>query len=152
MKIENYEFKPVGVEGIYICDCAVLKAPFDNDGYNDWEKSSGKKILERWFKEHAPAEIQERFDIDLPTVEEVFSQKTLNLYEAVRKHKSKQFPIFKNSDERMKEFEGKPTWWWTRSDRAGTAVTVWFVYHDGSMGNSDAYTLYCFVPVLRRKR
>lgn len=150
---ESFHFKPTGVDGIYICDCAVFKAPFDKDGCNDYEKSSGKKALEQWFKEHAPAEIQEQFYIDLPTVEEVFSQKMLNWWggDSVKGLVSKQFPIFKDSDERMKEFEGKPTWWWTRSAYAGYANHVWDVRTDGSIDDSRANYAIGFVPVLRRK-
>ena len=150
---ESFHFKPTGVDGVYICDCAVLKAPFDKDGSNDWEKSSGKKLLEQWFKEHAPVEIQEQFCIDLPTVEEVFSQKMINWWggDSVKGLVSKQFPIFKDSDERMKEFEGKPTWWWTRSAYAGLAYDVWIVYPGGSFGTNDADLTSGFVPVLRRK-
>jgi len=151
---ESFHFKPTGVDGVYISDCAVFKAPFDKDGCNDWEKSSGKKLLEKWFKEHAPIEIQEQFDIDLPTVEEVFSRKMLNWWggNSVKGLVSKQFPIFKDSDERMKEFEGKPTWWWTRSSRAGIAYGVWLVNTDGGIIDGTAYYTNGFVPVLRRKR
>lgn len=150
---ESFHFKPTGVDGVYISDCAVFKAPFDKDGCNDYEKSSGKKLLEQWFKEHAPAEIQEQFDIDLPTVEEVFSQKMINWWggDSVKGLVSKQFPIFKDSDERMKEFEGKPTWWWTRSAYAGHAIHVWDVNTDGSISNDYANYTNGFVPVLRRK-
>ena len=150
---ESFHFKPTGVDGVYISDCAVFKAPFDKDGCNDWEKSSGKKLLEQWFKEHAPAEIQEQFDIDLPTVEEIFSQKMINWWcgDSVKGLVSKQFPIFKDSDERMKEFEGKPIWWWTRSANAGNASSVWRVNTDGSINDFIAYFTYGFVPVLRRK-
>ena len=150
---ESFHFKPTGVDGVYVSDCAVFKAPFDKDGCNDYEKSSGKKLLEQWFKEHAPAEIQEQFDIDLPTVEEVFSQKMINWWggNSVKGLVSKQFPIFKDSDERMKEFEGKPTWWWTRSAYAGVADIVWDVHADGSMYDYGASSTYGFVPVLRRK-
>ena len=150
---ESFHFKPTGVDGVYISDCAVFKAPFDKDGCNDWDKSSGKKLLEQWFKEHAPAEIQEQFDIDLPTVEEVFSQKMINWWggDSVKGLVSKQFPIFKDSDERMKEFEGKPIWWWTRSAGAGHAYCVWYVTTDGSLDRSYASYAYGFVPVLRRK-
>lgn len=150
---ESFHFKPTGVDGVYISDCVVFKAPFDKDGCNDWEKSSGKKLLEQWFKEHAPAEIQEQFDIDLPTVEEVFSQKMINWWggDSVKGLVSKQFPIFKDSDERMKEFEGKPTWWWTRSANAGYAYLVWGVTTYGGMDSNFAYNASGFVPVLRRK-
>jgi len=150
---ESFHFKPTGVDGVYISDCAVFKAPFDKDGCNDWEKSSGKKLLEQWFKEHAPIEIQEQFDIDIPTVEEVFSQKMINWWggDSVKGLVSKQFPIFKDSDERMKEFEGKPIWWWTRSASAGSADLVWGVETDGGIGINSAYYAYGFVPVLRRK-
>ena len=150
---ESFHFKPTGMDGVYISDCAVFKAPFDKDGCNDYEKSSGKKLLEQWFKEHAPAEIQEQFDIDLPTVEEVFSQKMINWWggDSVKGLVSKQFPVFKDSDERMKEFEGKPTWWWTRSAYAGYATDVWFVNTAGCVSGIGAYNAYGFVPVLRRK-
>jgi len=154
IEFDGFSFKPTGVDGVYVSDRAVFEAPFDKDGCNDWEKSSGKKLLEQWFKENAPIEIQERFDIDLPTVEEVFSQKMINWWggDSVKGLTSKQFPIFKDSDERMKEFEGKPMWWWTRSARAGHAYTVWSVDTDG--GIDDDYTAlntFGFVPVLRAK-
>lgn len=151
--VNGFHFNPAGVDGIYVLDRVAFKDKFDEDGNNDWEKSSGKKLLEQWFKEHAPAEIQEQFDIDLPTVEEVFSQKMINWWggDSVKGLVSKQFPIFKDSDERMKEFEGKPIWWWTRSARAGLANHVWTVSTGGSMGIYDAYSARGFVPVLRRK-
>ena len=154
IKIKEYEFKPAGVDGIYVCDCAVFEASFDNDGCNDWEKSSGKKRLEQWFTEHAPIEIQEQFSVDLPTVEEVFSQKMISWWggDPVKGLVSKQFPIFKDSDERMKKFKGKPTWWWTRSALTGYVCFVWSVKSDGSINDDDADLTYGFVPVLRVKK
>lgn len=150
---EELNFLDSGVDGIYVLDHIAFKGQFDEDRNNDWEKSSGKKLLEQWFKEHVPAEIQEQFYIDLPTVEEVFSQKMINWWggDSVNGLVSKQFPIFKDSDERMKEFDGNTSWWWTRSAYAGTAHYVWYVDFGGSAG--DYYARYTggFVPVLRRK-
>ena len=150
LKIGDYTFKPVGVDGVYICDCVVFKAEFDKNFCNDWEKSSGKKLLEKWFKRHAPAEIQEQFDIDLPTVKEVFSQEMLNLYHDGRKLTSRQFPIFKDLDERMKKFDGKRAWWWTRSTHAGYPNHAWSVNFDGVIYASYACSVGGFVPVLRK--
>ena len=150
LKINKCRFKPVGIDGIYICDCAVFQAEFDKAGCNDWKKSSGKKMLEEWFKENASAEIQEKFRIDIPTVEEICSQKMLNSYDVFSKLKSKQFPILKDLDECMKEFNGEPTWWWTRS--TDDDYYVWCVYrHGGIDGTSVADDIRGFVPVLRRK-
>ena len=144
-------FLETGVDGIYILDHAAFKEKFDEGGNNGWEKSSGKKKLQKWAEKNLTKEILEQFDIDIPTVEEVFSQKMLNLYESSRNLKSRQFPIFQNSDNRMMELDGKPMWWWTRSAYADSAYGVWTVYPGGGMHYYGAYHAYGFVPVLRRK-
>lgn len=146
-------FLETGVEGIYILDHVAFKGKFDEDGNNGWEKSSGKKKLQKWAEKNLTKEILEQFDIDIPTVEEVFSQKMLNWWreDSVKGLVSKQLPIFKDSDERMKELGGKPSWWWTRSAYAGYADYVWRVYTDGSLNLNHANGIGGFVPVLRRK-
>lgn len=151
--VNGFHFKPTGVDGIYVLDRVAFKDKFDEDGNNDWEKSSGKKKLQEWAEKNLTKEILDQFEVDLPTVEEVFSQKMLNWWgsDSVKGLVSKQFPIFKDSDERMKEFEGKPTWWWTRSAYAGDANIVWLVSTGGSVSHNLAYYAYGFVPVLRRK-
>lgn len=150
---KTLNFLETGVDGVYILDRAAFKAPFDKDGCNDWEKSSGKKKLQKWAKNNLPEEIQEQFEVDVPAVDEILSQKMLNLYAWGRKLKSKQFPIFKESDERMKEFKGKPIYWWTRSACTKTHYDVLLVCPDGSMHESSL-TEYPrgFVPVLRKRK
>ena len=149
---EQFNFLETGVEGIYVLDHAAFRGQFDEESNNDWEKSSGKKKLQKWAENNLPKEILEQFEVDIPTAEEVFSQKMLNLYESGRKLKSKQFPIFKDSNERIKELDGKPIWWWTRSTCTKTYCDVWLVLTDGGMHESSL-TEYPrgFVPVLRRK-
>ena len=145
-------FKYSGVKGIYVLNRVAFNGSFDKDGRNNWEESSVKKKLQEWAENNLTKEILEQFEIDLPTVEEVFSQKMLNLYESSRKLKSKQFPLFMNSDNRMMEFNGKPMWWWTRSAKAGYAHLICIVHSDGGIDFCDAYFTGGFVPVLRRKK
>lgn len=148
--VNGFHFVPVGVDGIYILDRVAFKAPFDEDGGNDWEKSTGKRKLQKWAEKNLPKEGLERFEVDLPTVEEIFSQKMINLYNVGGQFKSKQFPIFQNSDNRMMELEGK-SMWWTRCTNVGSVYDVWCVSADGTMYTSGSYNTYGFVPVLRRK-
>lgn len=152
IKGEELNFLESGVEGIYILDRVAFEDKFNEKCHNDWNKSSGKKKLQKWAEKNLTKEILEQFDVDLPTVEEVFSQKQLNLYETGRKLKSKQFPIFQNSDNRMMELDGKPMCWWTKTANTGYTCYVWDVYTDGSMDYDFADDADGFVPVLRRKR
>lgn len=149
---ETLNFLRSGNIDIYILDRVALEAAFDEDNNNDWEKSTGKKKLQEWAEENLPKEILERFDVDLPAAEEVFSQKTLNLDKSSRKLKSKQLPIFQNSDNRMMELDGEPKGWWTKTTCADYGITAWIVFPDGGMGYFCACTPYWFVPVLRRKK
>lgn len=151
LDINGLHFNFSGVDGIYVLDHIAFIGKFDENGNNDWDKSSGKRTLQEWAENNLPKEILERFDVDLPTVDEVFSQKTLNLFESLRELKSKQFPIFQNSDNRMMESDGKPMCWWTRSADADLDFDVCLVNADGGMCNYYADTEYGFVPVLRRR-
>lgn len=148
---EELNFLETGVDGVYILDRVAFKGAFDQGDNSDWDKSTGKKKLQEWAEKNLTKEILERFDADLPTAEEVFSQKQLNLYESSRGLKSKQFPIFRNSDDRMMELDGTPTWWWTKSAYAGYDDRVWSVSVDGGMYAYGARYAIGFVPVLRRK-
>ena len=150
---EELNFLETGVDGIYVCERAVLIAEFDVKCCNDWEKSSGKKKLQEWAEKNLPKEILEQFDIDIPTMEEVFSKKMIDWWggDSVKDIVSKQLPIFKNSDERMKEFNDYPIWWWTRSAYAGTPNLVWLVDSGGSIHYDFADIRINLVPVLRKK-
>lgn len=153
MKVNDYNFIYSGVEGIYVLDRVAFKDKFDEDGNNDWEKSSGKKKLQEWAEENLTKEILEQFDVDIPAIEEVFSQKMFNLWgDPAYKLISEQLLIFQNSDNRMMEFEGRPLWWWMRSAYAGDAYRVWNVDTDGGMYNYGANFTGGFVPVLRRRK
>lgn len=158
LTVNGFHFNPVGVEGIYILDRVAFVGEFDEYSSNDWKKSSGKKKLQEWAKKNLTKEILERFKIDLPTIEEVFSQKMLDLYSdysdlysASGKLKSKQFPIFQNSDNRIMEFGGKPMWWWTKTALADDVHNVWFFEIDGNATTGYVIFKGGFVPVLRRK-
>ena len=155
LTVNGFHFNPVGVEGTYMLDQVAFVGEFDEYSKNDWKKSSGKKKLQKWTKKNLTKEILEQFEVDLPTVEEVFSQKMLNLYNESDndggKLKSKQFPIFQNSDNRMMEFDGKPMWWWTKTALAGDVRNVWFFETDGNANTGDVILEGGFVPVLRRK-
>lgn len=157
MKIKSKKYKETlnflysGVKGIYVLDHIAFMERFDNRAKKGWEKSTGKKKLEEWAKENLPKKILERFNVDLPTVEEVFSQKMLNLFRLGRNLKSKQLPIFQNSDNRMMEFDGKIVWWWTRSAYRGYATSVWDVLSTAALDYCYAGFVNGFVPVLREK-
>lgn len=148
---EELNFLESGVDGIYVLDHVAFKDQFDEDGKNDWEKSTGKKKLQEWAEKNLPKEILEQFGVDLPTIEEVFSQKMFNLYKSSKKLKSKQFPIFQNSDNRMMEFEGKPEFWLTRSACAGYDYAVMVVSCGGNLDSNGAYFALGFVPILRKR-
>lgn len=153
-----HELADVGRDGILIFKDAVFKGYFDeNGGRNEWDRSSGKKILEKWFKDVAPYEFQERYDVDLPAVEEVFSQKMIDCdfgWWCGPNHGfvSNQFPIFKDSDERMKSYQGSLVWWWTKTPKPDKTTEVMVVRPFGDLyanyaSNPQGY----FVPVLRPK-
>lgn len=150
--VNGFHFNPVGVDGIYVLDHVAFKDKFDEDGINNWEKSSGKKKLQEWAEKNMLKEILEQFDVDIPAIEEVFSQKMLNLFESTKNLKSCQFPIFQNSDNRMMEFDGRSICWWTRSAYPNDVSNrMQLVYTDGSTCNTYADYRNGFVPVLRRK-
>lgn len=146
---ETLNFLYSGVDGIYVLDHAAFKGMFDEDDNNDWEKSSGKKKLQEWAEKNLPAEILERFDIDLPTIDEIYSQKTLNLLPTCVR--SKQLPIFQDSDNHMIEFKGKVTWWWTRSICFAGSSLLWGISSGGFPFRVVARCEFGFVPVLRKK-
>lgn len=149
---QQLNFLETGVDGIYVLDHVAFKDFFDEGDENDWDKSTGKKRLQRWAEEYLPEKILEQFDVDLPTAEEVFSQKQLNVHDTSRNLKSRQFPIFQNSDNRMMEFDGEYVCWWTRSAYGGILVRrKWVVYPHGSMGYDHVNHACGFVPVLRKK-
>lgn len=145
-------FKYSGVRGIYVLDRIAFKDKFDEDGKNDWDKSSGKKKLQEWAEKNLTKETLKQFDVDIPTIEEVFSQKMLDLHLLGRKFKSRQFPLFMNSDNRMMEFYDIPVCWWTKTAYAGHTYTMWYVVADGVLDHDITYCAYGFVPVLRRKK
>lgn len=149
---EELNFLETGVDDIYILDHVVFKDKFDECGNNYWETSSSKKKLQEWAKENLSNEILNQFDIDLPTVEEVFSQKMLNLYELGSNIESKQLPIFQNSDNRMMELDDEPIQWWTKTTHTNFVDNVWLVYLDGGMRYRCPNEMNGFVPVLRKKK
>ena len=140
-------FKYSGVRGIYVLDRIAFKDKFDENGNNDWEKSTGKKKLQEWAEKNLTKEILKQFDVDIPTVEEVFSHKMLNLYLLRRKLESKQFPLFMNSDNRMTEFDDIPVCWWTKTAYDGHTYTVWYVVADGGLDYDTVDGTFGFVPV-----
>lgn len=151
---EKLNFLETGTERIYILDHVAFEGQFDEEDNNDWEKSSGKKLLQEWAKKNLPDEILEQFEVDIPAVDEVFSQEMFNWWvdDSTKGIVSKQFPIFKDSDERMKKLDGNHIWWWwTRSANADLDDYVWCVNPDGSMSYYLAGNTFGFVPVLRRK-
>lgn len=148
---KELNFLETGVDGIYVLDRAAFGDAFDEDGNVCWDESTGKKKLQEWAEKNLTKEILEQFEADLPTVEEVFSQKQLNIYESSRSLKSHQFPLFQNSDNRMMELDGKPVCWWTRSTNAVYVDYVWDVTYSGSIDYDSAYFTLGFVPVLRMK-
>ena len=155
---EELNFLETGVDGVYVLDRVAFRDRFDKDGNSDWEKSTGRKRLREWAESNLPKEILDRFDVDIPAVEEVFSQKMLNIFKSGKGLKSRQLPIFRDSDNRMMEFDdsnlnGKLMWWWTSSAYGGDddARHVWSVYTDSSLYYDDAYNTNGFVPVLRKR-
>lgn len=151
---KNLNFLETGVDGIYVLDHVAFKERFDEDGNNDWEKSSSKEKLQGWAEKNLPSEILEQFYVDILTAEEVFSQKTINWCGAncAKSLISKQLPIFQNSDNRMMEFDGRPIWWWTRSAVAGCNTYMWGVCADGGINSNDTLCERGFVPVLRKRK
>ena len=161
---EELNFLESGLDGIYVLDHVVFRDQFDGyaneswekstfDGYEDycWENSTGKKKLQKWAEENLSKEILEEFEVDIPTVEEVFSQKMFNLYKPDMKRKSKQFPVFRDSDNRMMEFDGEPMCWWTKSIWLGEVNYMSCVDFAGNVSFNSIYRMSGFVPVLRRK-
>lgn len=149
---ETLNFIHVGVEGTYVLDHVAFMDKFDNFRQKEWDKSSGKRKLQEWAENNLPKEILEQFDVDIPTAEEVFSQKMLNSIEYGKRLKSKQFPIFQNGDNRMMEFNGNPVMWWTRSAHAVDFDVVWGVLKGGSIFNDEVRQSYGFVPILRKRK
>lgn len=150
--VNELNFLETGVEGIYILDRVAFKDKFDKYGSVVWKESTGKKKLQKWAERNLPDEILEQFEVDLPTIEEIFSQKALSRYTFGRELKSRQFPIFQNSDNRMMELDGQPMFWWTRSVYAGNADFVWSVDSGGGVNfGGTLCNMHGFVPVLRKK-
>ena len=149
---EELNFLETGVDGIYVLDRIAFMDYFD-DNNNDWEKSAGKKKLQKWAEQNLPKEILDQFDVDLPTIGEVFSKRTLKWWKPAIKPTSKQFPIFKKIKNRIRKFKGgNPTLWWTRSTDIGIDYLAWIVDLCGGMNRDYTGNPNGFVPVLRRKK
>lgn len=151
-KGEELNFLETGVDGIYVLDHVAFKDIFNEDDNTDWDKSIGKKKLREWAESNLPDEILEQFDVDLPTAEEVFSQKMLNTDRSGKNLKSRQFPIFQNSDNRMMEFDGNYICWWTRSAYDGFVRRKLAVFPIGGVSYDYVDHANGFVPILRKKK
>lgn len=150
-KGEELNFLETGVDGIYVLDHVAFRDIFNEDDNTDWDRSIGKRKLREWAENNLPDEILEQFDVDLSTVEEVFSQKLLNTDKEGTNLKSRQFPIFQNSDNRLMEFNGSYVCWWTRSAYGGYVRRKWVVYPFGYISFDYVDHANGFVPVLRKK-
>lgn len=146
---QQLNFLETGADGIYILDHVAFMSRFDKKKCVIWDESTGKKRLEKWANDNLPDKILSEYDVDLPYVEELFSQKMLNLFGAGRELKSMQLPLFKDSDNRMMSFKGEPKDWFTRS--TCTDDYVWRVNTEGGLGVVIPYVAFGFVPMLRRK-
>lgn len=141
-----------GIKDVYVLDHAAFKGVFDWLYHNDWEKSAGRAKLQNWAEANLPDKILTQYDVDIPTVEEVFSQKMLSHYDNAKNFESHQLSIFKDSDNRMMELNDECIQWWTRSACSAAPDAVWCVGLDGCLGTSSSIHERGFVPVLRKKK
>ena len=143
-------FEHSGKDNVYVCSKAVFIAPFDENGGSNWETSSGRKLLQKWYEENAPEQIKIRFDIDLPTAYETFPRSEFNYWDLETFHKP--LPTFEHELDRIREHYVLPIRWWTRSKCERKEGAVWCASQSGGMYYEPS-TLrdLGFVPILRPK-
>jgi len=148
---EEYEIAKADDNGVLVFRDAIFESEFDDsDKYtNVWEKSSLKKKLEKWFKENAPKELQDKYSVDLLADYEIFGKEELPEEYRI----GEQLDMFKDWHNRVKGLKGQKwsTWWWTKTAYRGTVGSAVHVYSSGNRSSDDAYTSYGVVPCLRPK-
>ena len=131
--------------------------PFDRDGHNVWEFASIRSFLHDEVFKKLSAEEQAVVKFvklhtgknDAVTTDRVFllSAKELGL---VKDEAGETLPYFTgtDADEHRKYYdeEGDSRWYFTRSPLPGNAVSVRYVYTDGSLDSSYAHYGYGAVP------
>lgn len=155
LDINGLHFNFSGVDGIYVLDHIAFECKFDEDNNNDWEKSSSNRVLHEWASKILPREILNQYYVDIPTVEEVFSQKEMDMLISINGLKSRQFPLFSNLANRMLEFvDEKPIIWCTSSSCPPEYYSknyIFAVHKYGFITNCRITSNLGFVPVLRRR-
>lgn len=151
---KTYELEEAGRDGILVFKDAIFRAPFDENGSNKWDKSSLKAKLEEWWKNYAPDELKEKYDVSLLAAEEVFDQEDLNYFYGSGSKTSVQLPLFANDwKAKIKRYKGRKTscWWWLRSPCPWNSNDEALVSTDGSRDIDIAYSGYGCVPALYPK-
>ena len=148
---EEYEIAKADDNGVLVFRDAVFESEFDDSDKctNVWEKCSLKKKLEKWFKENAPKELQDKYSVDLLADYEIFDKEQLSEEYII----GEQLDMFKDWHNRVKGVKGQnwSTWWWTKTAYRGYVHYAIFV---GSYGTRDGYYAgysYGVVPCLRPK-
>jgi len=135
---ETYDIQLADKNGILVFVDAICEIPFDDkedwiDCTNDYEKSTIKQFLEKWWEENVPDLLKSSYRIDLLESDQVIdSDRTLEL--------------FKNWHNRVKGLKGKKysTWWWTKTALPSYARHVRGIHPDGGLSGVIAtYTLGC---------
>ena len=129
---ETYDIQLADKNGILVFVDAICEIPFDDkedwrDCTNNYEQSTIKQFLEKWWEENAPDSLKSSYRIDLLESDQVIdSDRTLEL--------------FKNWHNRVKGLKGKKysTWWWTKTANPSDADRVRSIDEDGGLNNDDA--------------
>ena len=137
---ETYDIQLADKNGILVFVDAICEIPFDDkenwrDCTNDYEHSTIKQFLEKWWEENAPDLLKSSYRIDLLESDQVIdSDRTLEL--------------FKNWHNRVKGLKGKKysTWWWTKTASPSFAYCVRHIGEGGSLYSFGAYGSLACVP------
>lgn len=142
-----HELAVANEEGTLIFRDSVLDyyIPFDENGRNNWEKSSLKKFLEKWWEDNAPEWLKEKYTVTIPEAWEVVCEE--ELYSEMR-GKGKQWTIFKDWHNIPKSLYGKKhaTWWWTKTPYPWYCSNAARCLPDGALHISIAGDSFALVP------
>ena len=148
---EEYEIAKADDNGVLVFRDAVFESEFDDSDKctNVWEKCSLKKKLEKWFKENAPKELQDKYSVDLLADYEIFDKEQLSEEYII----GEQLDMFKDWHNRVKGVKGQnwSTWWWTKTAYRGYVNYAVCVYSNGNRNYYYAVGSCGVVPCLRPK-
>ena len=148
---KEYEIAKADDNGVLVFRDAIFESEFDDSDKctNVWEKCSLKKKLEKWFRENAPKELQDKYSVDLLADYEIFDKEELPEEYRI----GEQLDMFKDWHNRVKGLKGQnwSTWWWTKTAIRGYVCGAFVVFSSGHRNHGIANYSIGVVPCLRPK-